>query len=71
LQWVNLTNGNRSMASGRNPDNSTVRGSGPAITHSWTGVTADFPNDVAYMISTGETLLTVDLASGDRVITSR
>ncbi len=71
LQWVNLANGNRSMASGVNPDDQTVRGLGAPITHSWTGVAADFANDVAYMISTGETLLTVDLPSGDRVITSR
>jgi hypothetical protein len=71
LQWVDLVSGNRSMASGVNPDDQTVRGTGPPILGDTSRVVADFANQVAYVTAYGSALLTIDLTTGDRVITSR
>jgi hypothetical protein len=71
LQWVDLVSGNRSMASGVNPDDQTVRGIGPPILGDTSRVVADFTNQVAYVTAYGSALLAIDLTTGDRVITSR
>ena len=61
LQWVDLVNGNRTL----------ISGPGPRIRDLWPRAAADFGAQVAYVISNGDMLLTVDLVSGERVITSR
>ena len=61
IQWVDLLTGNRT----------TLDGSGPRARQLWPRATADFASQLAYIMSNGDMLLTVDLASGDRVITAR
>jgi len=71
LQWVNLDNGGRSMASGRNPDTQAVLGAGPALFGRPMRMTADFPNDLAFVSVMQTAFAAVDLVSGDRVILAR
>lgn len=71
LQWVDLTTGNRTMASGLNPTDLTVRGSGPPLFGRPVRLATDLGANVAYVTSMQTIILSVDLESGDRVIISR
>jgi sugar lactone lactonase YvrE len=71
LQWVDLTTGNRTMASGLNPGDQTVRGSGPPLFGRPVRLATDLAANVAYVTSMQTIILAVDLDSGDRVIISR
>ena len=68
---VDLGTGNRSLVSGHNTDDQTIRGTGPWITEYYPRVAADFSARVAYVTSNEDSILTVDLVSGDRVLTAR
>jgi hypothetical protein len=63
---VNLTNGNRTLIS-----RPGERGSGPGFYPLWGKIAADFGTQVAYITTNSNTLMAVDLVSGDRVITAR
>jgi hypothetical protein len=71
MQWVDLTSGNRTMASGRNPDSQALTGAGPPIFGHPTRLAADFESNIAYVTVMQTAILAVDLDSGDRVIMSR
>jgi hypothetical protein len=59
------------MASGRNPDDQSMRGDGPPLFGYPMRVTADFTANIAYVTAMQTIILAVDLDSGDRVIISR
>jgi hypothetical protein len=46
-------------------------GRGPQIMPIWPRIAADFDRQIAYVLSNEDTLLTIDLVTGERVITSR
>jgi hypothetical protein len=71
IQEVDLLTGNRITVSGGNLADSSIRGTGPWITPPWCRIAADFGSQVAYVTSNSESILTVDLVSGDRVLTAR
>ena len=71
LQFVDLTNGSRSHVSGLNPDGGLLRGTGPAIAGTSLQLRADFARDVAYVVSNSDSIVAVDLVTGDRAIISR
>jgi hypothetical protein len=68
---VDLLTGNRTLVSGLNLDDQTLRGTGPRITPLWSRVAADFTSRIAFVTSGSDSILAVDLVSGDRVITAR
>ena len=71
MQWVDLTRGNRTMASGANPDDLSVRGSGPPLFGQPKSLETDLAANIAYVTVMQTAILAVDLESGDRVILSR
>jgi hypothetical protein len=71
MQWVDLTTGNRTMVSGLNPDDQTVRGTGPPIFGRPVRLATDLGANIAYVTVMQTIILAVDLESGDRVILSR
>jgi hypothetical protein len=71
LQDIDLTTGNRTMVSGRNLDDQTIRGTGPWIRGLWSRIAADFDEQVAYVTTNSDAILAIDLISGDRVLTAR
>jgi sugar lactone lactonase YvrE len=71
IQEVDLLTGNRTLVSGLNLDTQATRGAGPSITQLWSRVAADFDGQVAYVTSNSDSILCVDLVSGDRVLTAR
>ncbi len=71
MQWVDLTSGNRIMASGRNPDDQSLRGTGPPLFGRPLRLATDLDSNIAYVTVMQTAILAVDLDSGDRVIMSR
>ena len=71
MQWVDLTTGNRTMASGVNPDDLSSRGSGPPLFGQPKSLETDLAANIAYVTVMQTAILAVDLESGDRVILSR
>jgi hypothetical protein len=71
MQWVDLTTGNRTMVTGRNPSDQSVVGSGPALFGRPVHLATDLEANIAYVTSMQTIILAVDLESGDRVILSR
>ena len=71
LQDIDLMTGNRTMMSGRNLDDQSIRGTGPVIIGLWSRIAADFDGQIAYVTTNSDAILTIDLISGDRVLTAR
>jgi hypothetical protein len=71
LHFVRLDNGDRSIVSGSDYQQTSIVGGGPEVDAA-SGLQADFERKVAYVAdSTRGAILAVDLVSGDRVILSR
>jgi hypothetical protein len=74
VQLVDLVTGNRSIVSGRNPEDASEAGAGPRLAGDTGGAyqaVAFDPTSSLLYFRTGDRLLAIDPVSGDRVICSR
>lgn len=70
LHGIDLANGNRTLLSGRDFGTQARTGTGPRI-EGYPRLVVDVGAEVAYVTSNADSLLAIDLVSGDRVITAR